>query len=552
MSKKIPKIKESRKFNIFTSIWIVPFIALVIAGWLAYQYFSQLGPEIRIVFAKNEGLQAGQSQIKYKDVPIGVINKIELQEDSDGVVVIARMDKSVKAYLHQKSKFWIVKPEVGISGVSGLDTLISGTYIDMYAPKKEKKSTDLKFQSKFIGLDYTYRNISGGEYFILNSLKGESSIKEGTPIYLKNIKVGQVEYVVLGLDDASIDVIIFIDKLYTSYINEDSNFWVRSTVDVSFENANLDISVAPFTDLIQGAIEFSTTGKNEKNRVPNGFIFELYKNKNTIVNKKIGKGGIDIKTFMFQTTEPIAKLKVNSLVTFEGFEVGKIKNIYLSYNNKKRKMMGQIILTVDTSAFKDINDVNHTGEENFYRAVEEGLRAKIMTSNPILGSLQVRLSFEKNFLDKKIIVKNGYALLPSVKDSSGSIMKSVSSILDKIKKLKIEKLIASLDNLVRKSVKPVKNLNLVLNELKIGIKNINHLTEKKSFRVLPDELNKTLKALTTTLYTTKNIIKGYKKSSLLTRQVSETLNIITETSKEMKVFLRMLNRKPNSMVFGDN
>lgn len=95
MSQQIPTIEESTKFNFITSIWIVPFIAMLIAGWLAFQYFAQLGPEIRIVFPKNEGLQAGQSQIKYRDVPVGTVKKIELQEDGDGVVVVARMDKNM-------------------------------------------------------------------------------------------------------------------------------------------------------------------------------------------------------------------------------------------------------------------------------------------------------------------------------------------------------------------------------------------------------------------------------------------------------------------------
>ncbi|WP_296824643.1 MlaD family protein, partial [Sulfurovum sp.] len=116
MSQEIPEIEESTKFNFITSIWIIPFIALLIAGWLAYQYYSELGPQIRITFPKNEGLQVGQSHIKYRDVPIGTVSKIELQEEGEGVVVIARMDKTATPYLNEHSRFWIVKPEVGISG----------------------------------------------------------------------------------------------------------------------------------------------------------------------------------------------------------------------------------------------------------------------------------------------------------------------------------------------------------------------------------------------------------------------------------------------------
>jgi paraquat-inducible protein B len=178
MNQEIPEIEESTKFNFFTSIWIVPFIAVIIAGWLAYQYFTQLGPVITITFPKNEGLQAGQSHIKYRDVPIGTVKKIALDEKGSGVIVTARMDKSAIPFLNEESKFWIVKPEVGLGGVSGLDTLISGTYIEMYAKKGRE------FKAQFIGLDHAYRNVEGGEYFVLNTPRGDSAVKVGTTIYL--------------------------------------------------------------------------------------------------------------------------------------------------------------------------------------------------------------------------------------------------------------------------------------------------------------------------------------------------------------------------------
>ena len=546
MSQEIPEIEESTKFNFITSIWIVPFIALLIAGWLAYQYYSELGPQIRITFPKNEGLQAGQSHIKYRDVPIGVINKIELQEDGEGVVVVARMDRSVTPYLNENSKFWIVKPEVGVSGISGLDTLISGTYINMFAQKNGN------YKENFAGLDHAYRNIGGGEYFVLNTPRGDSSVKVGTPIYLKNVKVGQVEYVVLALDDASVDVIVFIDKRYVPYIHTDSKFWVRSTLDAGLQNGNLDITVAPVTDLIQGAIEFSTTGKESNRTVPNSFVFELYKNKNIIEGKKVGYGGKYIKTFMLHTEGSLAKLKENAAVRYEGFEVGKVKKISLSYERSTHKMRGKVVVDIDTSVFKDKNDTQHTGEENLYQAVKEGLRAQIVPTDIITGMLYVDLVFDSNDTSRVITKEGRYASLPTVGYSSGNIMASATKILDKINRLPLEKLLASLNKVVDESAKPVANANAVLLDLKKSVENINKMTNKRSFAAMPDEVNRMLKELTRTLQTTKKVVKGYDSNSLITKQLSQTLKIVTETSKEMQQFLEMLNRKPNSLIFGDH
>ena len=222
MSKHVPIVESSTKFHFFTSIWMIPVIALLISAWLAYQYFSQLGAEIRIVFPQNEGLKVGQSLIKYKDVSIGVVKKVELQEDGEGVTVIARMDKGAYNYLNENTKFWIVKPEVGLSGISGLETLITGTYINMYTEK------GTEFTDTFIGLSQSFRKTNEGEYFHLNAQTGYT-VKVGTPIYLKNIKVGYVQHMNIALDDTSIDFIVFIEKFYVPYVHADSKFWVEST-----------------------------------------------------------------------------------------------------------------------------------------------------------------------------------------------------------------------------------------------------------------------------------------------------------------------------------
>jgi len=546
MSKEIPQVEESSKFNFMTSIWIVPFIALLIAGWLAYQYFSELGPEIRIVFPKNEGLKAGQSHIRYKNVAIGTVTKIELNKEGEGVVVIARMDKMASPYLNENSRFWIVKPEVGVSGVSGLDTLLSGTYIDMYTQKGAIAKED------FVGLAQTYRNIGDGEYFILNTHRGASSVKVGTPIYFKNLKVGQVEYLVLSLDNTSVDVIVFIDKKYTSYVQTLSRFWIRSTLDAEIISGTLDLKIAPITDMIQGAIEFSSPlgGRNET--IPDGFVFELYKNKNIIESKKIGHGGQYIKTFILHTHEPIAKLKEKSLVRYGGFEVGKVKKIKLSYEKKTHAMKGKILIDIDTSVFKDPMDKNHTGEENFYLAVEEGLRAQVIPTDPITGSLYVNLTFVENEGNKSIEPLGKYALIPTVEYTSGNFMVSATKILDKINNLPLEKLLASLNKVVDESAKPVANANAVLIDLKKTVKNLNKMTDKKTFVKMPDDVNRMLKELERTLKTTKKVVKGYDSNTLMMKQLTQTLETVTETSLQMQKFLQMLNRKPNSLIFGDH
>ena len=553
MSTQIPEIEESSKFNLITSIWIVPIIALIIAGWLGYKHFAERGPEIKIIFPKNEGLVSGQSLVKFRNVPAGKVTDIYAEEGTDGVIVVVRMNtRTSKPYLTEHARFWIVKPEVGLSGVSGLDTLLSGTYINVYS-----KTGGKEFKKKYIGLTQPYRDTMEGEYFHLVSANGDNT-SVGTPIYYKNIKVGQVEYMYLGLDNKNVEIIVFIDRQYAAYVHDDSKFWTKSTMNVNFAKGNLDIHIAPVNHLLQGGIVFSSPGYDKNASVAHGRIFPLYESKTQAESTTIGSVTKCIEKFMLLTDESIANLRVQAPVRFDGFDIGWVTDIQLSYSKASHKMLGQILLAIDTSVFEDTHEINasgvlkSTGLSNLYQAVEEGLRAKITALDPITGMLFVDLTFNHQDGNGSIVKGTEYAQLPMASQNSAGIMTSMTQILDKLNNLPLEKLLASLNKVVEESSKPVENANVLLLDLQTTVKNINKLTSKKSFEVLPDELNKALKELTSTLKTTKKVVKGYDSDSMLNRQLSYTLEILTKTSQEMQVFLRMLNRKPDSLIFGDN
>lgn len=547
MSKQIPEITESMKFNFITSIWIVPFIALIIAGWLAYQHFAERGPEIKIIFPQNEGLIAGQSQVKFRNVPVGKVTKIYADEETGGVTVVVRMNtRESKPYLTEHAKFWIVKPEVGFSGVSGLDTLISGTYINVYS-----KSGGENFKEQFIGLTQPYRDSVEGTYFHLASLNGGNA-SVGTPIYYKNIKVGQVEYVYLALDNKSVDIIIFIDKQYVPLIHDDSKFWAKNMMSIDFSKGNLDINIAPLHYMLKGGIILSSSVEDKNHTVSKGHVFPLYESKTQAESMTIGSVGTSFKKFILRTDNSIANLRVNAPVRFDGFDIGQVSDMQISYDKSAHKMSSRVLVDIDTSVFEDRHETNSSGELNFYQAVEAGLRAKLTTLDPITGMLFIDLTFDHQEGNGSIAQGEKYVQLPMASQSSAGIMTSMTQLLDKLNHLPLEKLLASLNTVIKESAKPVENANVLLLDLQTTVKNINKLTSKKSFEVLPDELNRALKEMTRTLKSTQKVLKGYDSNSLMRRQLTQTLEVLTKTSQEMQVFLRMLNRKPNSLIFGDN
>ncbi|NOR55508.1 MAG: MCE family protein [Sulfurovum sp.] len=546
MSNNIPEIKESTKFNLFTSIWLVPFVALIIAVSLAYQYFSDLGPEIEIVFPQNEGLVAGQSVVKFKNVPVGKVTAIHINDVSEGVVVTVRMNSDAATpYMTEYAKFWIVKPEVGLTGVSGLDTLLSGTYINIYSEPGGS------FKKRHIGLIQPYQDSSKGAFFHLSSQKGRN-ISVGMPVYYKDIEVGKVEYKYLSLDDKSVEVVVFIENRYVQYVHKHSKFWMQNTMNIDFTKGKLDIDIAPLSYLLRGGIVFSSPAKKSiRHKVPNDYIYTLYTNKTEAEIKNIGLSVKENKTFAIYTQEAISGLSDDALVRFHGFNIGQVIDIKLSYNRKMHQMVGRVLLELDTSVFTDRLDKNTTGEANFYQAVKEGLRAKIASLDPLTGAQYIDMTFNHHDGPGKITKGKRYKQIPMTTQSSTGMMTSLTEILDTINHLPLDDLMVSLTKVVKASEEPMENLNSVLIDLKSTMKNVNKFTSKKSFEVMPDELDKALREMTRTLKNTSKVVNGYGNKSLAKHQLIQTLEVLTKTSQEMQMFLRMLNRKPNSLIFGD-
>ena len=548
MSDQIPEIQESNKFRFITSIWIVPIIAIVIALWLAFQYYSELGPKIEIIFQSNQGLKEGQSQVKFRNVPIGKVLEVSLNENGEGVKVIARIDKEATIYLNDEAKFWIVKPEVGISGVSGLDTILSGTYINMESQKKKMEKRD------FIGLEQPYRLLEKGDYFHL-SASSSHNLKKGTPVFFKSMKAGLVEYVTIGLDGESVDVIIYVDKAYIPYIHPDSKFWVQSSLSIDYLNGQLNFNMAPMSNIISGGIEFSSSGQDTEKKVPYDYIFRLYKDSAVAAEKKIGKGGEAIKKYYMLFNESTAKLKKDASVKYDGFDVGRVKDIAYAYDSKSHQLSGEVIVLIDTSIFFDLNDSNHTGEENLKNAVKEGLRASIQEHDPITGYLYISLEFVETNQTKEIVQKEHYTVFPTVSTSGEGIMSGLSGLIDSIRELPLESLIVSIDEAAESFSGLLNKNNAAIRKLLSGLDKtldgVNKMVGSKEFSKMPKELNETMRELQKTLRSLNSVMKSNSDESLLSSQLSETLKEVKKASIDTQKLFNKLDRKPNSLIFGD-
>ena len=548
MEIKEPKIENKSAFTFFTSIWIVPFIALIIGGWLVYEHFSKLGPEIQIEFKNSGGLAAGQSVVKFRDVPVGKITKIEINNKKDAVIVYARMNKDAEIFLNETTKFWIVKPEVDYSGVKGLDTLLSGSYINMYAQKGTKLVT------KFKGLNSSYIDLNNGSYYAIEA-NFPVKVKKATPIYYKGVKIGEVNTVSLDTRTKKIVIVVRIYKKYENLVNSSTKFWIQSLLDLKLSDNRLEVNMAPLPILLLGGISLDTKFDKKYDRAYTK-IFSLYKSESEAKKRKIGFAKKEFKKFIFNFKGDVSSLDKGTSIKYKGFEIGKIDKLKIIYNKNYKGFEAKCVGKIDIS---DFSTSSNDAYKNFKELLKNGLIAKLSKPNPLFNKSNVVLEEDNKSISKINIDKNSNLIIIPTKEyiDSGLIGK-LAEVTDKINKLNLEATVNNINDLLATSKGPVKKLDKILKSTQDlvknaneSIKNINKVIGTKEFRGLSKNLNKTLKSLNGTILQTKKVLKGYGSNSLFADKIEATLKELHNTSEQTNGLLRKLNKKPNALIFGE-
>ncbi len=232
-------------------VWVIPIVAALIGGWLAFKAITERGPTITITFRTAEGLEAGKTKIKYKDVEIGQVTAITLAEDRKNVVVTAELTKQAESFLVEDTRFWVVRARIAGGQVSGLGTLLSGSYIgvDIGRSKEERRA--------FTGLD-VQPIVTGdlpGRRFLLKA-DDHGSLDVGAPVYFRRLQVGEVVAGELDKDGKGVSFTIFVHAPYDEYVTQNTRFWNASGIDVSFDATGLNIRTQSLVSILVGGVAF--------------------------------------------------------------------------------------------------------------------------------------------------------------------------------------------------------------------------------------------------------------------------------------------------------
>ncbi len=267
---ELPKAKIKKARWSFPIVWAVPVIAAIVAGYLLYGRFRQLGPKITVSFRDGSGLRTGQTPIKYRGVQIGEVEAVELTPDHQFVLVKARLQRSAASIAKQGAVFWIVRPEVGIGNITGLDTVITGPEIDVL-PGNGKP------QSEFVGLEDAPVALEekGLKVTILSNRLG--SLRPGSPVYYRGVEVGTIQQCDLSSDAVTVAIQVLIKQRYAKLVRNDSKFWNVSGLDVSLGLfRGVEVNMESLRSLASGGIAFATPDDPKDPPARDGTTFTLY------------------------------------------------------------------------------------------------------------------------------------------------------------------------------------------------------------------------------------------------------------------------------------
>jgi paraquat-inducible protein B len=509
-------------------IWLVPVIAALVGLSLVINAWMQRGPDITISFQTAEGLEPGKTVVKYKDVVIGKVTTIRLAPDHHRVIVKVDLEKSVSDIAVSDTRFWVVRPRIGLGGVSGIDTLLSGSFIGVDVGDSKQPQFD------FTGLENppSVTHDAQGKSFILHS--GDlGSLDIGSPIYFRRLQVGRVASYKLNDDGKGVTVQVFVESPYDKFVTTDSRFWNASGVDVSLGADGLKLNTQSLATVLAGGVSFLDAPGPHPSTTPasENATFTLF---DTQANAMAPPDG-EPHYIRMRFDQPLRGLAVNAPVEFLGVNIGNVVSIRMDYDEKTGNFpiyVGAVVypdrlgrahekLVALAKSKGDNDDLSHM----MGTLVEHGLRAQAKVGNLLTGQLFISLDFLKKAPKASYDPNTRPLEIPTAPGNFDKLQEQLAEIVDKIQKIPFD----SIGN----------NLNDSLAELNKTLKQVNG-------QVLP-EFQKTLKGANQTLGTANNALSS---DSPLQQSLSSTLEELQRMARSLRALTDYLSAQPSALVRG--
>ncbi|WP_020560842.1 intermembrane transport protein PqiB [Thiofilum flexile] len=417
-------------------IWLIPLLALGLAGWLLYTYWYQQGPSVEVYFNSAEGIVEGQTVVRYKHVVVGRVEQVSLaaRENSSELlpVVKMRLNKEIQDLMNCNAQFWVVRPRIKGAEVSGLGTLFSGSYIGLQ-PRPERAETDDGFKLCYQALEDPppMNPERPGRQFILEA-DSVGSIDNGTPIFYKQLRVGEVVDYRLVRETGKFEVRAFIDDPYYTFVNPNSRFWNAGGLDFKMSPSGAEFRMESLSALLIGGIAFdagrdgesadsSTTSK------PNSrfHLFKDYKSSQERLYR-------DKLYYVMHFSGSVRGLAVGASVEYQGVPVGKVEAIEMDLDPSNLQTRIPVRVVLEPQRFAE--DITlEQAQTMLEKLVEQGVRAKLQNGNILTGQAFINLVQESKASPERMSQEGTRTVFPTSSTSSEDLTRIALDIANDLK-----------------------------------------------------------------------------------------------------------------------
>jgi paraquat-inducible protein B len=505
-------------------VWLVPIVAVLIGGWLATKAILERGEKITISFKTGEGLEAGKTKLKFKDVDIGVVETVALAPDHKNVVAKAEVARDVANLMVDNTRFWVVRPRISGGTVSGLGTLLSGSYIDVDVGNATKA------RRNFVGLEEppVFASDVPGREFTLKGT-GLGSLDVGTPVYFRRLRVGQIASYKLDPDGRGVTLKVFVNAPYDRFVKTDTRFWHASGIDMAFDSNGLRLETQSIVSIIIGGVAFESPPDSEEVAdAAENAQFDLYDTRADAMKQHDRIADKYIVNFM----ESVRGLTVGAPVDFRGVVIGEVTAIYTRFDREHNRFSIPVEIELYPERFTSRYQRGRAegrisqdprGMANYL--VEHGFRFQLRSGNLLTGQLYIALDYFPDAPKATIDWSKTPPELPPIPRTLQSIQDSVTRLLAKVNSIPFE---------------------AIGNDARTTLRSTNSLISQLNSEVLP-KARDTLTSAQTTLDSANTALQP---DSTLQQSTEEAMHEMTRTAATLRTLADYLSRHPEALVRG--
>ena len=534
-SAQTAQIRPSK--TLVSTVWLIPLIAAAVGGYLLVQNIRSQGPEITLLMDNADGISVNNTTIRVLNVEVGRISKIRLLPDKSGVELTAKINPDSADFMRKDTQFWIVKPRIDQNGVTGLNTLISGSYISFTPGNSPESARSFKVSDlppiTAIGQSGLRLHLTG---------KNNKMINVGSPILYENHIVGTVEKAKFNPADQTVQYSIFIQSPNENLVHAGSRFWLDSGIDIRLDGGGVHMDSAPLSTLLSGAISFDSPQSASQTQANNEQTFTIYNNRAEIENQPTERTLYYVTFF----NGSVRGLDVGAPVEYKGIRIGSVADVPYFQNDDQQQLFKNGYIPVRIRIDPDrLDSGSHQKNREYWQdsiqtALNNGLTATLASNNLVLGSKLI--SLEDNASGSTVLKPHneygGNIVIATRAGGLDDLQAQVSKLLDKFNALPIDKTVSELNG-------SLKELQTTLKSAQKMLASANKLASQSSTQNLPAQLNQTLIQLRQTL-------QGVSPQSPMYQDVRDTLDSIDRTLKNAQPVINTLSEQPNALIFKRN